>query len=435
MATTTVKIREIQKLATDSYLLMHPETDASVVLLASENLTSDTVEGALEELYEAVQEIVGGSVVTGVKGDDETEYRIGQVNITKENIGLGNVDNTADADKPVSSAVQTELDAISTEITEIQTSLSTKAESTDIPDVSEFITRAVSDLENYYTISSVDDTTQKLLAEISAIPKFSIDVVDELPTEDISSSTVYLLKSSTTESGNLYTEYVYLENTEEWEQLGTQTLDLSGYTTTEALNAAIAEFLSSTEVNELVSAALSDYTKTEDLSIIATSGLLSDAEQSSEYQTVSSTEKTTWNAKQDALTFDEAPTSGSTNPVTSGGVYTAVSSVESTLSALTGGTGSVTNAEHADEADKLSAAVTISLSGDVSGSTSFDGSASSEIAAELAASGVTAGTYSAVSVDAKGRVTDGGQVIEVGTEGQTEPSSTLAVGGLFFMVI
>ncbi len=40
---------------------------------------------------------------------------------------------------------------------------------------------------------------------------------------------------------------------------------------------------------------------------------------------VTSSEKTTWNAKQNALTFDTTPKSGSTNPVTSGGVYTALS--------------------------------------------------------------------------------------------------------------
>ena len=47
--------------------------------------------------------------VTGVKGDAESTYRIGNVNITKTNIGLGNVDNTSDADKPISTATQTAL--------------------------------------------------------------------------------------------------------------------------------------------------------------------------------------------------------------------------------------------------------------------------------------------------------------------------------------
>jgi hypothetical protein len=44
------------------------------------------------------------SGVSGVKGDSETDYRTGNVNITKANIGLGNVDNTADANKSVASA-------------------------------------------------------------------------------------------------------------------------------------------------------------------------------------------------------------------------------------------------------------------------------------------------------------------------------------------
>lgn len=44
------------------------------------------------------------------------------------------------------------------------------------------------------------------------------------------------------------------------------------------------------------------------------------------YKRVTSEEKTTWNNKQNALTFDSAPTSGSSNPVTSGGIFTAVNS-------------------------------------------------------------------------------------------------------------
>jgi hypothetical protein len=49
--------------------------------------------------------------------------------------------------------------------------------------------------------------------------------------------------------------------------------------------------------------------------------------------------------------------------------------------------------------------------------------------------GVSAGTYSAVSVDEKGRVTAGSQIIEWGTSGQSVPSNNLAVGGLFFALV
>ena len=51
------------------------------------------------------------NTVTGVKGNSESSYRVGNVNITKANIGLGNVDNTSDANKPISTATQTALDA------------------------------------------------------------------------------------------------------------------------------------------------------------------------------------------------------------------------------------------------------------------------------------------------------------------------------------
>ena len=43
--------------------------------------------------------------VTGVRGSEETEYKTGQVTISKDNIGLGNVDNTKDSNKDVNSSV------------------------------------------------------------------------------------------------------------------------------------------------------------------------------------------------------------------------------------------------------------------------------------------------------------------------------------------
>ena len=49
-------------------------------------------------------DVLVGTQVTGVKGDAESEYRVNNVNISKNNIGLGNVDNTADVNKHVASA-------------------------------------------------------------------------------------------------------------------------------------------------------------------------------------------------------------------------------------------------------------------------------------------------------------------------------------------
>ena len=120
----------------------------------------------------------------------------------------------------------------------------------ELPDVSAFITKSVSDLVNYYNKTEVDN-------KISTIPKFSIKVVDILPFDSISTTTIYLLKTPSGTNGDLYTEYIYVDGA--WETLGTQTVDLSGYVTTEALNSAIADFVTA----EYVSTALAKYVTSE----------------------------------------------------------------------------------------------------------------------------------------------------------------------------
>ncbi len=73
---------------------------------------------------------------------------------------------------------------------------------------------------------------------------------------------------------------------------------------------------------------------------------------------------------------------------------------------ITGSAGSCTG--NAATATKWATGRTIALTGDVSGtSAAFDGSAALSFATTLANSGVTAGTYTKVTVDAKGRVTTG----------------------------
>ena len=84
-------------------------------------------------------------------------------------------------------------------------------------------------INNRYTKEEVDNM-------ISAIPKFDIEVVNSLPISEISTTTIYLLRNSGDETGNLYDEYIY---TTQWEKLGTQTVDLSNYPTINEMNAAI----------------------------------------------------------------------------------------------------------------------------------------------------------------------------------------------------
>lgn len=72
---------------------------------------------------------------------------------------------------------------------------------------------------------------------VSKIPKFAIEVVSALPTENISTTTVYLKTGSKSDPDNIYDEYIYVKS--KWELLGSQTIDLSGYVTTDAMNAAL----------------------------------------------------------------------------------------------------------------------------------------------------------------------------------------------------
>ena len=101
-------------------------------------------------------------------------------------------------------------------------------------------------------------------------------------------------------------------------------------------------------------------------------------------------------------TYVMLPTSGpaSTDGLAEGAanLYFTAARARAAVTSVTGNAGTAT---------KLAVARTLSVSGDATGSASFDGSANAAIALTLANSGVTAGTYPKVTVDAKGRVTAG----------------------------
>lgn len=66
---------------------------------------------------------------------------------------------------------------------------------------------------------------------VSKIPKFTIEVVTSLPTENISTTTVYLKTGSKSDPDNIYDEYIYVKS--KWELLGTQKIDLTNFYTKE----------------------------------------------------------------------------------------------------------------------------------------------------------------------------------------------------------
>lgn len=93
-------------------------TDAELTAELAGKVDKETGKGLSTNDYttadkEKLQGIETGAqvnTVTGVKGGDESVYRTGDVNITKTSIGLYNVDNTSDLNKPISTATQAALD-------------------------------------------------------------------------------------------------------------------------------------------------------------------------------------------------------------------------------------------------------------------------------------------------------------------------------------
>lgn len=121
---------------------------------------------------------------------------------------------------------------VKNDISTIKSTLSGKAEKTELPSKvsqlandSKFITNTANDLANYY---KKDETyTQAEINQlVSAIPKFGIQVVEALPTKDISPTVIYLVAKGDEEQ-NIYEEFIFTNGS--WEKLGTQSTNLQGY--------------------------------------------------------------------------------------------------------------------------------------------------------------------------------------------------------------
>ena len=166
----------------------------------------------------------------------------------------------------------------------VYNALATKIEST------------VENLVNFYNKSQVYNK-QEVRDLIGAINTLTIEVVNELPTQDISATTIYFLKQS---GANTYDEYIYVDNA--WVKIGDTDIDLSGYLTTANFQIAIADYYTKSAIDAMIA---NYYTKTQVDAMV--------------------------DAKQDTLTFDNAPTAGSDNPVKSGGIKTALDAKQNTL--------------------------------------------------------------------------------------------------------
>lgn len=375
MADSTKKY-VIQQRQAGGMTTMHPETEAEVVLLdnAAAGVSSTNVQDAIGEIMDTIDGLTGGGVVTGVKGGAESEYRKGQVNITKDNIGLGNVDNTSDLNKPISSATQTALN-----------------EKANVSELASYIPISQRGANN--GVATLDGTGKVPSAQL---PAYVDDVLE------------YASRSSFPETGEDGKIYIAEDTNLTYRWSGTQYVEISP-------SLALGETASTAYAGDKGKANADKITKILNGTTTVPKATTAISATTATTATNAGNVTGTINGKQISAIFESNGTTVK----------------EATHAASAD---SASTASSATTAAQLTTARNIALQGDVSGSASFNGTANATITATLTAVG-TAGTYSVVTTDSKGRVMAGGQIVEVGDAGQSNPSSSLAVGGIFFKEI
>lgn len=100
------------------------------------------------------------------------------------------------------------------------------AKVSDLTNDTGFVVNTVNNLTNYYTKDETFTKTE-VNSLISGISTMNVSVVSQLPTSNISATTIYLVSKETTETQNIYDEYLYVNN--KWEKIGDTKIDLTNY--------------------------------------------------------------------------------------------------------------------------------------------------------------------------------------------------------------
>lgn len=222
--------------------------------------------------------------------------------VTKAQVGLGNVDNTSDADKPISTAQQTALDAKQDKLTFDTTPTTGSTNPVTSSGIKAAIEAAAPDLTDYLTKAGAAGTLSVSMNETTYVITFTLTAADG--TTVLSTASVDLPLESVVVSGS--------------------------YDTT--TKSVVLTLKDGSTVTFSVADLVSGLVQTSDLAAIATSGNLSDATEDATHRTVTDTEKATWNAKQDALTIDTALSTTSTNPVQNAAIAAGVNEAKTAAS-------------------------------------------------------------------------------------------------------
>ena len=115
--------------------------------------------------------------------------------------------------------------------TESDTLLSAKANQTDLTSLSGRVTQTETDITALQTAVS------------GALKR---EIVQTLPTQDISTTTIYMIRNTTTSGDNIYDEYMYINNL--WELIGTSATDFSNYYTKTEIDTLLSYKASDSDV-------------------------------------------------------------------------------------------------------------------------------------------------------------------------------------------
>ena len=207
-----------------SNLTLDPETH-----VLSANAQPITIDSAMSTTSEnAVQ----NKVITAALGDkvDKVQGKVLSDNnyTTAEKDKLAGIDNGAEVNDISTISVN------GTAVTPDQNknvALTIPVNTSDLNNDSSFITNTVNNLTNYY-LKTDTYTQSEVNTLIAAITTLHIEVVQALPTTDISTTTIYLVPKSTAGTQDAYDEYINLDGTTAgWEHIGSTEVDLTNYYT------------------------------------------------------------------------------------------------------------------------------------------------------------------------------------------------------------
>lgn len=106
--------------------------------------------------------------------------------------------------------------------------------------VEDLITNAVDDLVNYY-LKTETYSKEEINNIINNLTLTDIKIVDELPVDDISLTTIYFVKKEETDFdiANVYDEYIFISGT--WEKIGDTRVNLSDYLRKDDIDNGLSE--------------------------------------------------------------------------------------------------------------------------------------------------------------------------------------------------